>query len=64
MSDTNSGEGIEDAKNYLRTGGLGEVMGLATMAIRMKQPKIQMDTDMAIALCIFADRAIKREKLQ
>jgi hypothetical protein len=52
-------EDIVEAKSYLETGGLGEVMGLAKLARDMSQPKVQMDTDMAIALCLLADDAIK-----
>lgn len=50
---------IEDAMDYLRTGGLGETMGLAQMAADMGAPKIQLDTDMAMALLILADEALK-----
>lgn len=51
---------IEEAKKYLETGGLGEVMGLASIANDAGQPKVQMDTDMAIALCLLADETLKR----
>lgn len=51
---------IEGAKKYLETGGLGEVIGLTSIAIEMKQPKVQMDADMAMALCLLADETIKR----
>lgn len=53
---------IEEATKYLETGGLGEVIGLTSMAIEMAQPKIQMDSDMAMALCLLADEAIKARK--
>lgn len=53
---------VEDAKKYLETGGLGEVIGLTSMAMDAKQPKVQMDTDMAMALCLLADEALKRRK--
>ena len=53
---------IKEAMEYLETGGLGEVMGLADMAARAGHPKVQMDTDMAIALCQLADEALKRRK--
>ncbi|MBZ9659815.1 hypothetical protein LB523_12235 [Mesorhizobium sp. ESP-6-4] len=53
---------IEEATNYLETGGLGEVLGLATVFLEAGEPKVQMDTDMAIALCMLADTAIKAKK--
>lgn len=46
----------EDAMRYLLTGGLGEVIGLADMARNMNWPKVQMNTDMAMALCTLAGR--------
>lgn len=55
---------IKAATEYLETGGLGEVLGLATMSLEAGHLKIQMDTDMAIALCILADEALKRRKRQ
>lgn len=54
--------GVKDAKEYLETGGLGEVVGLTDMAKKMGQPKVQMDTDMAMALCILANEALHRRK--
>lgn len=51
---------IDGAKLYLETGGLGEVMGFASVAMDSGEPKVQMDTDMAIALCLLADEALKR----
>ena len=57
-------EDIAEAKSYLETGGLGEVIGLASLARDMSQPKVQMDTDMAIALCLLADEAIKSRKAE
>lgn len=53
---------IEEAKKYLETGGLGEVIGLTSLALEMKQPKVQMDSDMAMALCLLADETIKRSR--
>lgn len=53
---------IKEAMEYLETGGLGEVMGLADMALNAEQPKVQMDTELAIALCQLADEALKRRK--
>jgi hypothetical protein len=51
---------VDEAKTYLETGGLGEVVGLATMAIDAGHPKVQMDSDMALALCLLAGEALKR----
>lgn len=51
---------IESAKSYLETGGLGEVIGLTDIAIQMDQPKVQMDADMAMALCLLASEALNR----
>ena len=51
---------IKEAREYLETGGLGEVIGLTSMAIEMDQPKVQLDSDMAMALCLLADEALKR----
>lgn len=48
------------AMDYLETGGLGEVIGLTQMALDMNEPKVQMDTDMAMALCLLASEAIKQ----
>lgn len=53
---------IDEATKYLETGGLGEVIGLASMAIQARQPKVQMDADMAMALCLLADETLKRRK--
>ena len=36
---------------YLTSGGLGEVYGMAEVAASMGQPKVQMDTSMALAMC-------------
>lgn len=51
---------IEEARKYLETGGLGEVIGLTDLAIQMGQPKVQMDSDMAMALCNLAAEALRR----
>lgn len=51
---------IDEATNYLETGGLGEVIGLTDLAMRNGQPKVQMDADMAMALCLLASEALKR----
>lgn len=54
----NYSPGVKEAMNYLKTGGLGEVLGLADISRGLGQPKVQMDTDMAIALCILASEAL------
>lgn len=50
---------IKDAMDYLMTGGLGEVIGFTSMALEAGRPKVQSDTDMAMALCLLADEALK-----
>lgn len=54
---------LKAATEYLEMGGLGEVLGLAEMSKSMGFPKVQMDTDMAMALCLLADEAL-RSKLK
>lgn len=51
---------IKAATEYLETGGLGEVIGFTSLALELDQPKVQMDTDMAMALCLLADETLKR----
>lgn len=51
---------IKDAQKYLETGGLGEVIGFTSVALEAGKPKVQMDTDMAMALCLLADETLKR----
>lgn len=62
MDQTARREAIEDATRYLETGGMGEVIGLTSVALDLNQPKIQMDSDMAMALCLLADETLKRRK--
>jgi hypothetical protein len=50
---------VRESDNYLATGGLGEVIGLTLLALQSKQPKVQMDSDMAMALCMLADEGLK-----
>ena len=45
---------IDEARKYLETGGLGEVEGLARMAIENGEAKVTCDADMAVALCQLA----------
>jgi len=60
MSDSRSE--IDEALKYLETGGLGEVIGFADVAQTMGQPKVQMDTAMALALCELANETIVRRQ--
>ena len=53
---------VEEATEYLSTGGLGEVIGLTDIARQNLQQKVQVDTDMAMALCLLADEALKARK--
>ena len=53
---------IEGAKKYLETGGLGEVIGLTSLALQFNQEKVQMDADMAMAICLLADETIKHRR--
>lgn len=55
-------EAIEDSKSYLETGGLGEVTGLASLANQEGSSHVSMTVDIAIALCLLADEAIKKRK--
>lgn len=52
---------LVDAREYLEGGGLGETLGLAYMARDMGSPKVQMDTDMAVALCLMASEAVGKQ---
>ncbi len=45
---------IAEARQYLETGGLGEVIGLTSVALDAEFPKVQSDTAMAMALCFMA----------
>lgn len=54
----------ESATEYLRTGGMGEVIGFTTIAHENGQSKVRMDTDMAMALCLLADQTLKAEKIE
>lgn len=53
---------VKFAMEYLETGGLGEVIGLTQLAVDNGEDKVQMDADMAMALCLLASEAIKRRK--
>jgi hypothetical protein len=50
---------LEEATRYLETGGLGEVYGLADMSRQLGQDRVQIDTDMAVALCRLAGKALE-----
>lgn len=62
MTEAERKKQIEDASAYLETGGLGEVIGFASMYMDAGEPKVQMDTDMAIALCILAAEALNKRR--
>lgn len=49
---------VTQARRYLESGGLGEVIGFTDLALRNGSPKVQSDTDMAMALCVLAGEAI------
>lgn len=49
---------LDEATRYLKTGGLGEVIGFADFARASASPKVQMDTDMGMALCLLATAGI------
>lgn len=55
-------EKIEENIRYLEDGGMGEVTGLAMMSKDLGQAKVQMDTDMALALCVLAGESVTRRK--
>ena len=50
---------VQEAIDYLKDGGLGEVIGLAADTQRSGLPKVQMDTEMALALCQLAGDGLK-----
>lgn len=58
IANDNMRPGVRSALDYLKTGGLGEVAGLADTAMRHGYPKVQSDTDMAVALCVMAADAM------
>ncbi|HRK69437.1 MAG TPA: hypothetical protein PKY73_17940 [Hyphomonas sp.] len=53
---------VDGSTAYLMDGGLGEVIGLTSLAHEMQQSKVQMDTDMAMALCLLAAEAVTARK--
>lgn len=53
---------LKEAMDYLETGGLGEVAGMAQIALDAGHPKVQMDSDMAVALCALALEAINKRR--
>ncbi|WP_312412013.1 hypothetical protein [Shinella sp.] len=55
---------VKEAEDYLADGGLGEVIGLTHGAKEMGSEKVQMDTDMAMALCLLADEGLKARRSQ
>lgn len=54
---------VVESTTYLETGGLGDVIGLTSAAMKMGEPKVQMDSAMAMALCVLADEALRRRKV-
>lgn len=50
----------QEAREYLCNGGLGEVYGLAGLMQKMGEPKVQMDTSIALALCALAREEVSR----
>lgn len=50
---------VREADNYLATGGLGEVIGFSMEYMKLGFPKIQLDSDMALALCLLASEGLK-----
>lgn len=52
-------EGVRSTIDYLATGGLSEVIGLTSVAMHQNYPKVQSDTDMAMALCLLAAEALE-----
>lgn len=51
---------FDEAMEYLETGGLAEVEGLAKVAETGGSQKVQMDTAMALALCSLAQETLTR----
>lgn len=50
---------INEAFAYLRSGGLGEVEGMARIALDAGSERVACSTDVAIALCMLAEEAIE-----
>ncbi len=50
---------IDEAKRYLETGGFREVIDLVSFAMEAKRSKIRLGADMAMALCLLAEEALK-----
>lgn len=57
MAQDNLPPGVAASMEYLRTGGLGEVIGLTSLALREGWKDVRSDTEMAMALCLLAARA-------
>jgi nitrate reductase assembly molybdenum cofactor insertion protein NarJ len=53
---------IEEARRYLETGGLMEVTTLLSIALEANQSKVQLYSDLAMALCLLADEALKARR--
>lgn len=50
---------VQEAIDYLKDGGLDEVIGLAAVTQEANLSKVQMDTEMALALCELAADGLK-----
>jgi hypothetical protein len=54
LANDNLPKDVADAVEYLRTGGLGEVLIGADISMKSGFPTVQMDSAMAVALCLLA----------
>ena len=54
---------VDGSLRYLRTGGLGEVVGLIDVAMELGTRKVQSDADMAMALCMLANNLFALEDI-
>ena len=57
-------EWTDEAMAYLLDGGLGEVIGLTSAAHEMDEPQVVINTDMAMALCLLAAKAIRTQTIR
>lgn len=53
---------VEGALEYLRDGGLGEVIGITVVARSLGHANLELNADVCMALCQLADQAIKASK--
>lgn len=59
VANDNMTDDVRDALAYLCSGGIGEVIGLTSIALRSGEPVVQSSAAMAMALCLLADQAIR-----